>query len=812
VVLAIPVAGNDATAWLAAGKTLWIILAGVFGAVVLGALVAVQWTLSMRRQVARRTAELDHELIVRRQTEEELSASEERHRLLFEQLSDALFVETLDGRILNVNESACKLLGYTHEELTQMTVPDLLPPGAPGFLPQEIDAATIHENIIETANKRKDGSVVPVELRGRVLKIDGQPRLLVSLRDITKRVRLQKIQSVLQQIAEAVNLTVDLDALFPAIRRILGALLDTTNFRIALYDRESDTISMPYMVDEQDTYRSFIAGKSFTSYVVKENKSLLLTQEKREEFIRSAKLDSVGHAAKVWLGVPLRMEKGVIGALIVQSYTDPSLYTEDEVNILELVADQVSVAITRKQNEEALQEREEQYHSIFESTTDAVLIFNLDGKIVAANPIANSLYGYGEGELIGLSAEKLVRPDYFHGFKNFRKRVEDGGRFEVDSVNLRKDGTPFDIEMHGAGFSYQGEPHLLSVVRDITARKEAEERLRKSSQKIVRLHAVAQYLEGCEDEDETYRATVEAAEKILNFMLASLDIVEGDKLVVKATSAELPPDASRESPLANGGLAAKTYRTRETTIFGSMNEVPEAAPTREEFRSGISAPIGDIGVFQVVSTDANAFTDEDARLLELLLGHTNEAVKRIRLQAELRAQAMRDPLTGIYNRRYFNQVVEQEINRSKRYNHPIAFLMIDINRFKEINDRFGHQMGDSILQQVASLLLNAVREADIVVRYGGDEFLIVLPETNGEADVVMQRIHRAVDSRNETNELIPFPVTLAIGSAHWEPDQDRPVAQVLAEADQFTSAEDQHPSFVRISSAGDRPLRQGRVL
>jgi len=303
----------------------------------------------------------------------------------------------LEGRILNVNESACKLLGYTREELTQMTVRDLLPPGTPGFLPQEIIAATIHENIIETANKRKDGSIVPVELRGRVVNIDDQPRLLVSLRDITERVRLGKIQSVLHQIAETVNLTVDLDALFPAIRRILGTLLDTTNFRIALYDRESDTISMPYMVDEQDTYHSFVAGKTPTAYVIKENKSLLLTQENRDEFIRPAGLEPVGHTAKVWLGVPLRVEGGVIGALIVQSYTDPSLYTEDEVKILELVADQVSVAITRKQDEEILREREEQYRSIFESTTDAVLIFNLDRRSSRRIPSPTACTATGKG-------------------------------------------------------------------------------------------------------------------------------------------------------------------------------------------------------------------------------------------------------------------------------------------------------------------------------------------------------------------------------------------------------------------------------
>ncbi|RLE36328.1 hypothetical protein DRJ24_00775, partial [Candidatus Acetothermia bacterium] len=157
---------------------------------------------------------------------------------------------------------------------------------------------------------------------------------------------------------------------------------------------------------------------------------------------------------------------------------------------------------------------------------------------------------------------------------------------------------------------------------------------------------------------------------------------------------------------------------------------------------------------------------------------------RPRLQNGLREQARGAPLTGVHTRRYFNEVVEQEFVRSRRYDHPIGFLMIDVDRFKEINDRFGHQIGDRVLKAVAELLIDQVRESDIVVRYGGDEFLIMLLETDGETEAVAERIRNAVAERNKTNELIPFPVTLSIGAAHWNPESKKPIEQILAEADE----------------------------
>lgn len=432
--------------------------------------------------------------------------------------------------------------------------------------------------------------------------------------------------------------------------------------------------------------------------------------------------------------------------------------------------------------EASLRESESRYRSIFESTIDALLIFNLDGVIVAANPTAYKMYGYQEDELIGLHAKKIVHPDYFHGFSNFRRNVDEHGRFYIDSINLRKDGTQFHIDMHGTSFTYHGEQHLLSVIRDVTERVKAENALRDSKWKIENLHKTARLLEACDGEEEVYRLTVKAAEEILELSMCTLDVVEGNKLVVKATSSSLPAEASKSIDL-DIGLAGKTYRTGKTTVFGRMDEVPGAKPTREDFKSGISAPIADIGVFQVASKTKDAFTEEDARLLELLLGHTAEAVKRIHLQNKLKEQAIHDPMTGVYNRYYLNELLAQESARSKRYDRSIAFLMIDIDRFKEINDRFGHQMGDRVLRETAKLLEGQVRDSDIVVRYGGDEFLIILPETIDEIDTLKERIHKEVARYGDVLKPLDFPITLSIGSAHWNPGDSDALEAILAEAD-----------------------------
>ncbi len=445
------------------------------------------------------------------------------------------------------------------------------------------------------------------------------------------------------------------------------------------------------------------------------------------------------------------------------------------------------VLIADDEQTRQLRDSEGRLGLLFEKAPDAYYLNDLKGAFIDGNEAAEKLTGYSREELIGKSflKLKLLSPRQIAKASMLLARNALGKDTGPDEFILtRKDGKQVPVEIRTRPVKIHGKRMVLGLARDITARKQAEEALHQTSQKIERLHQIAHDLEACKDEDQVYRLTIEAAERTLSFSVCTICIVEEDRLVVKATSSASPPGASQESELKEGGLAAKTYRTKETTVFGRMEDVPEAAPTQTEFKSGISAPVGDIGVFQVVATKANAFTDEDARLLELLLSYTAEAIKRIHLQKELEQQAIHDPLTGAYNRRYFDQTIETELQRSKRYNHPIGFLMIDIDRFKEINDTFGHQTGDKVLQTVAELLSDQLRENDLVIRYGGDEFLVVLPETNGKLEVVKERIQQSVANRNKENSLFDFPVALSIGTAHWKPEDDLPIEQVLASADE----------------------------
>ena len=325
---------------------------------------------------------------------------------------------------------------------------------------------------------------------------------------------------------------------------------------------------------------------------------------------------------------------------------------------------------------------------------------------------------------------------------------------------------------------------VLQQRRAVEEKQQAEEALRTSGKKLERLHEVASRLEACINEEELYRLVINAATKLLTFSYCSLGIAEGKQIVTKVT---YPHSFLNESTAmsVDDGLTGKTYRHGKTYILREIRKASKSRQAEPEYLSLISAPIGDLGVFQVASIKPDAFIEEDARLLELLLGHTASAIKRIRLQNELKEQAIHDPLTGLHNRYYLNQVLDQEVKRSKRYSHCMAFLMADVNRFKEINDQFGHHVGDKVLQGIASLLRAAVRESDIVVRYGGDEFLVILLETNGEAETVKQRIVKKIALHNKKNGWCDFPVTLSIGSACWNPQGPQSVDEVLNEADKL---------------------------
>ena len=167
--------------------------------------------------------------------------------------------------------------------------------------------------------------------------------------------------------------------------------------------------------------------------------------------------------------------------------------------------------------------------------------------------------------------------------------------------------------------------------------------------------------------------------------------------------------------------------------------------------------------------EENHFTDLDLKILFMIVRQVRIAVENAKLYRQLKYLIMTDPLTGVYNYRYFAQTLDYEIARAKRYSRALAFLMIDIDRFKFYNDTFGHLEGDKVLKTIVKAIQENVRTTDVVCRYAGDEFAVILPETDSnQAEMIAEKIRKAVSQISARQ-----PLSVSIGAAQCTANTDR---------------------------------------
>lgn len=166
-------------------------------------------------------------------------------------------------------------------------------------------------------------------------------------------------------------------------------------------------------------------------------------------------------------------------------------------------------------------------------------------------------------------------------------------------------------------------------------------------------------------------------------------------------------------------------------------------------------------------------TAELKRINEILLAEIEE---RKRMEKQLHHLATTDPLTGALNRRHFFELAEKEFDRSKRHSREVSVILVDVDHFKETNDTYGHVAGDQLLKTIAERFINNLRKMDIFGRYGGDEFVILLPETNiDQAHQAAERFHKAVtlDSVETSRGMIPIQISIGVASLNNSEDMEK---------------------------------------
>jgi diguanylate cyclase (GGDEF)-like protein len=263
---------------------------------------------------------------------------------------------------------------------------------------------------------------------------------------------------------------------------------------------------------------------------------------------------------------------------------------------------------------------------------------------------------------------------------------------------------------------------------------------------------------------------------------------------MRMTAARGIPTAIGEvATIAMGeGIAGSVLR-EGLPLVANIDDLGRTSPPERGYKtkSFISYPIS-IGIrkFGVLNLadkiGGGAYDANDLSVIELVAPQIALAIERAAWQQranQFQVMSITDPLTGLHNRRYLEARLTEELSRSKRYNYPLSFMMIDIDDFKLYNDRNGHQAGDRALEITAQCLRSALRKVDVASRYGGEEFSILLPQTTlQEAGVIADRIRRKINTTTfEHGRSQPLgAVTVSIGLSAFSPALDSSEAIVRA--------------------------------
>ncbi|MBS3766087.1 PAS domain S-box protein, partial [Candidatus Bipolaricaulota bacterium] len=775
---------------------------------------------------------------------------------------EALFVEDLERNILDVNTEACELLGYEKGELLEQGLDKIVPEDRPVFPPDRIVEATRSGNSIETVNLHKNGNEIPVELRGRIIEVGGRERILVSVNDISgRKVAEEKFRKLFDQGPEpAVFLDgnsriMDVNSRFEEVfnyklKEVKGENVnnvivpDRLKEEARKLDKDAKQGYMNYETVRQGKNREFpvsisanpvsVGDETFVLGIYRditervESKQALEKSEKtlkqifnnandaiylheltddglpgqfievndvacqmlgynRDEFLETSPRD---------INAGVRSEDGpaIMEELLSEGHNTfemvhetkdgRSVPVEVSSHAFEMNGETRVLSVVRDITErKELQRRQELISHSLDQASLQVYWMRPDGRFVYTNEKVKDKLGYTEEELKDMYVWDIdSNPEHSKDKREERwQLLKKEGVLHFESTLRTKDGDTFPVEIKNHHVEFTGEEYEFVFAEDITERKEAEEALQEERDKLKDLHSAVDRLQSQESEKDLAQTAVEMAKEMLGFDLCALAFLKGDKLVPRANSSDLDPNDTKTYEIGEG-IAGRTFQEGETICGDDVRDHPDAKPTKDEWKAFISVPVGEVGVLQVISDEKGSFDQRDVRLTEILTDHLNEEVQRIRLEEELRQQAIRDPLTGLYNRRYFNESLGKEVERCRRYEESLAFLMMDVNRFKEVNDRYTHQTGDEVLQEVANLLQSNVRDADTVIRYGGDEFLIMMPETR-KVDSTVNRIKEQLKQWNEESDLLDFPLKLAMGTAQWSPDQERGAEETLKEAD-----------------------------
>ena len=675
-----------------------------------------------------------HLAVVRDLTEHKLAeaalrASEERFATIFRANPVALtIISFTDGRYLDVNAGFLELTGYRREELIGRTPFELQMwnnPEEMSSIAQILrECGSVRGR--ESQMRRKSGEVRDTLFSLEVVELGGESCILASTYDITDRKRaeaaLRESEARFSLVFHASPETITLSTLDD------GCFVDVneTFLQLSGYTREE--------VINHGTYDLKLWPKP-------DQRAGIIADLRKGRAMRD-------------IEIPLRIKAGEVREMRASF----ELVELGGVTYLLAMGNDIT---ERKQAEVALRESEEKYRALVETTNEWIWSLDHAGRFTYSNQAVEAILGYRPDEVIGRDCLQMLHDEdqpHVAGALSGFKTVKSGWQDWVSRWR-HKDGTFRYLESNavpvldavGELVGWRGADH------DITAAKQAEQALQQANAKLENwvneleqrnhegalLNEMGDLLQTCRTIEEAYEVMAHAAQRLFPADSGAFALIANSRNLAETAVVwgAVPPRERVFGPDECWALRrGRVHRIEDPRqglicphIHGPLETGALCVPMVAQ---GETLGVFHLRFAQPPPGQSTALTrsllDAKQRLAVTVAEHTALALANLRLRESLRSQAIRDPLTGLFNRRYMEESLEREIRRAERNDVPLGIIMLDLDHFKHFNDTFGHAAGDTLLRELGAFLRAHIREADIACRYGGEEFILVFPDASRE--------------------------------------------------------------------------------
>lgn len=449
----------------------------------------------------------------------------------------------------------------------------------------------------------------------------------------------------------------------------------------------------------------------------------------------------------------------------------------------------------QKQAETALRESQHYARSIIASSLDMIISADLDRNIVEFNTAAQEAFGYSLEEVRGKPIDLLYANSH-EALAIYHITLTEG-QCSREVMNIRKNRNLFPGLLSSSILkNNEGKVvGVMGILRDITAQKQTEETLRRHNRDLGLLSRLSELLQACRTEEETYNVIKNMCEQFFPLDSGYIAILDDSRtmLDIIRTWGGIIPEIG-----AFGIEDCWALRRGKLHVI----EPPDTGPLCLHLCSSsiygyLCAPISasgeTLGILHINfgQYEMEHYTQEkEEKMLEsrrMVVTRIAElyalSLVNLRLRETLKQDSIRDALTGMYNRRYMEGSLERETRRAERHKKPVGVIMLDVDHFKLFNDTHGHEAGDVVLRELGVFLRHNTRGEDIACRYGGEEFLLIMP------DASLENTRRRAETLQQEIQQLPIQyqhkslqVTISVGVASL-PEHGTSVKEVLKIAD-----------------------------